>query len=117
MDNINRLDIINTYKKNKSIKGTSRITGISHQTVRRILMQERLYWNPRLEEITRRFENGETRDEIADALGVSVKTVSAYLPYSRGTYALGEKSDNAKRIASWRESRSAKVAEGVKKSL
>lgn len=78
----------------------ARQTDISEQTVRRVLI-----------------EAGDSPQQIAEALHISVKTVNAYSPYTRGSYRFGEKSENAEKLALWRQNRreQQEKSEGVKK--
>lgn len=50
-------------------------------------------------------EHGMTVGEIATELGIGKKAVCSYLPYTKGHYAIGNKSKNALAIARMREKR------------
>ena len=97
-------EIVATYRSTRSIRETARKHGVCTQTVRRIV-------------ITRGVALGEGTlasriiamletmppEEVAAKIGRTVKTVKAYTPYSKGSYAVGAKSINAERIAKSRQ--------------
>lgn len=97
-------EIVATYRSTGSIRETARKHDISTQTVRRILITNGI---PLGEGTlaTRIIAMLETMppEEVAAKLGCAVKTIKAYTPYSRGSYAVGEKSINAERIAKSRQ--------------
>lgn len=102
MDNA---EVVRTYRDLLSIKSAARKLNLSEQTVRRILLAEGEYTSPRAQEIDSMVEAGLTIDEISTELGVSQSAVHSYLPYSKGSYAVGEKSKNALRIIKMRKRR------------
>lgn len=99
-------DIVRLYHDTESIKAVSRETGISEQTIRRVLILTGEYSSARSAEISTLYDHGLSIDDIAAELGISKKTVLAYIPYTRNPYATGEKTDNAKKIKMWRNRRS-----------
>lgn len=102
-DKMNKPAIITYYREIRSIKATARASGISEQSVRRILIDAGAYRSPTASEVCRRAEAGEAPEQIAQALGLSIKSVMSYLPYSKGPYCIGEKSVNSQRIARHRQ--------------
>lgn len=97
--------IISTYKQTESIKSTARTLRIGEAVVRRTLITARMVVTDRSREISAYKASGKTDAEIANLLGISIKGVRNHLPYIRGSYAVGEKTKNAKNIARWRNKR------------
>ena len=97
-----REQIVSMYRQIDSIKAISRETGLSEQTVRRILIEAGEYTTERSREIGRLFEQGKSATEIAETMGIRKNTVFLYLPCSRNSYATGEKTKNANNIKRWR---------------
>lgn len=102
---VERDDIIECYRATESLKGTAKECGVSYQVVRRVLASEGIYTSEITEEINRRYCKGDSLEEIAATMHMSVKAVMMHLPYSRNSYAVDEKTDNAKRIAEWRKTK------------
>lgn len=98
--------VVKTYQMLLSIKATARHCHLSEQAVRRILITEGAYVSDRSARIADMLERGMTVEEIAAAVGIKPKTIiSSYTPYTKGPYAVGEKSQNALAIARMRERR------------
>ena len=97
-------DIIATYRSTGSIRETARKHDVSPQTVRRVLITYGIPIDNQemVDRITAMLMEMSAED-VASALNISVKTVRAYQPYSKGSYAVGAKSDNAIRIARCRQ--------------
>lgn len=91
-------EIIQAYHAEPSLRAVAAQVGVSYSAIRRVLISAGEYTSPRADEINRLADAGRSVSEIAQELGCSEKTVSSFLPYSRGSYAVGEKSENAKRI-------------------
>lgn len=94
-----REEIIGIYRKTDSIHETSRRTGVSTSTVRRVLVEAGAYTNSSAAKVTELAAQGKSAAEIAVELNLSKKYVQAYMPYTKGAYSIGEKSTNAQRIA------------------
>ena len=101
-------EILSAYNKQRSIKAVSRQFHLSEQVVRRILISCGVYWSERAENVTALFQRGKTVKEIAEELQISRTTVFCYIPYEKGSYVLGDKSNNAIRIQKWRQRKKAK---------
>ena len=99
-------EIVALYRRLDSIKAVSKQTRISAQAVRKILVSSGEYSSERCEEICSMRALGMSIDNIAAKLGITRKTVLSYLPYTRNPYAVGEKTDNAKKIKQWRDRQS-----------
>ena len=99
--------IVSTYKATESIKQTARILKLSHQTVRRVLLEEGLYTSDTYEQVRRMTEAGMSLQQIAQELGIREKSVSVYLPHRRNPYFELEKTSNAKKISAWRAKKKA----------
>lgn len=94
--------VVSLYRKNGSIKATAKALRVSDWLVRRILVINGEYSNQTSDEIIGLYNSGAPKSEIADRLSVTIKTVSSYLPYTKGSYK-GAPSENAIRIRRCRE--------------
>ncbi|MBE5852730.1 MAG: plasmid pRiA4b ORF-3 family protein [Lachnospiraceae bacterium] len=86
--------IVKDYKETNNIRGTAKKNQVSIVKVRRVLITEGLWSSPSSEAVKKLWEDGLTAKEIADALQMSLKSVQAYMPYSRGAYGESETSDS-----------------------
>ena len=102
-----KTDVIVAYKRTGSIKSAAAATGLSHQTVRRILIEAGEFTSPRAELIASLHEQGLSLDEICAVLSLSRSCVGGYIPYTRGCHAVGPRSDNALRIEKCRRKKAA----------
>lgn len=93
--------IIREYKECKSVREVARRYQISEQAVKKMLISNGIYPSAKSKQIAEMLEAGKSYEEIIEKN--NIKTLSMFLPYSRGPYAIGEKSLNAKRIKAWRE--------------
>ena len=98
-------NVVKIYQQTQSVLETSRITGLSTQKVRRILLTAGEWSSPRTDEVSRRLEAGQSIAEIAGALGISEKAVIAHLPYRKGQYHASAPTKNALAIRRHRERR------------
>ena len=96
-------EIAALYRQCHSLRETARRLGISYQTARRIIISEGETQNGRATDIHAMMIAGMKVPEIAEALGITQKTVRVYLAYSKGRYALTKPSENARRIRACRE--------------
>lgn len=94
--------VVELYKVLQSQKAISRKTGLSEQTIHKMLVSEGIL-NERAEQINGMLESGMSKEDIANQMGITVKSVAVHLPYVRGTYCDSEKSKNATQIAKWRK--------------
>ena len=92
-------NVVDHYQLHHSVNEASKEFGISAQTVRRILITNGIYLSERSREIARLRLMGMTVPQIAEYLKLDEKVVKGHLPYTKGSYATGEKSLNAERIA------------------
>lgn len=104
--------IISTYKSTDSIKQTARALKLSHQTVRRVLLEEGLYTSDTSERVLHLADSGMSIQQISQEIGMGEKAVSAYLPYRRHPYFELEKTENAKKISAWRERKKSERKDG-----
>lgn len=102
--------VVELYKILQSQKAVSKKTGLSEQTVRKMLVSEGIL-NEYAVQINGMLGSGMSKEDIAKQMGVTVKTVGAHLPYTRGTYCDSEKSENAIRIARWRKKKKEELGE------
>lgn len=84
--------IIKEYMKCGSVKQTAINAGTTLVRAQRVLITEGLWRSDTSDAVCELYEQGKTTQEIADALYISVKTVQAYLPYSKGFYSSSMKS-------------------------
>jgi len=94
--------IIEEYKKCGSVKQTADTVGTTLVRAQRVLITEGLWRSDTSDAIGELYREGKTTQEIADELFISVKTVQAYLPYSKGFYSETEKSRDAMRSSRYR---------------
>ena len=94
--------IIREYERCGSVKQTAVNVGTSLVRTQRVLITEGLWSSDTSEAVYDLYVQEKTVQEIADELHVSVKTVQAYLPYSKGFYSPSEKSLEAKRSNRYR---------------
>ena len=87
---------------------TARILDVSPQTVKRILISNGIFPPKRAQQIANLNNLGMTVSDIAEFLKISEDTVRSNLPYTKGGYATGQKSKNAKKIAQCRNNKKAK---------
>ena len=95
-------DVVTTYLLTDSLIKTAEKTGINPQSVRRILISGGCYSSKRSEQIAELAREGLTVDKIAERLKIKPGSVLGHLPYTRGAYSVGEKSNTALRIAACR---------------
>lgn len=94
-------DICDAYLSLGSIKKTAEHAGCSWNRVIKSLSSSGILINDTHEIILDLCESGMTPEQIAKQVGISVKTVQAYLPRVRPVY--GEnRSKNATKINEWR---------------
>lgn len=96
-------EIIRRYSAGEPIKGIARELGVSEVKVRRFLITEGLWMSQTSEEIRKLVQQGYSTEEIADILQKPVKTVQAYMPYSRGEYGSEHMSNSAQNSKKYRE--------------
>lgn len=101
-------EIISNYHHTESVLETSRVTGLSVQKVRRILITAGEWTSPRTDEINRLMESGKTVTEVASMLGITENAVIGHLPYSKGEYNSASPTKNAIAIRRHRERKSQK---------
>ena len=95
--------IIDEYKRCGSVKRTAEIAGTSLVRAQRVLITEGLWSSETSEAVRELFEQGKTAQEIADELFISMKTVQAYLPYTKGFYSASNRSGDAVKSDSYRK--------------
>lgn len=94
-------EILDAFNDAGSVKGAVEKTGYSWNRVVKSLSSSGIIINDTHEIILDLYESGMTPDQIANQVGINIKTVQAYLPRTRPVY--GEnRSKNATRINEWR---------------
>jgi len=109
--------VINEYERTKSVDKTADYLGVSNVKVRRILITQGLWQSEVSKKVGKLHALGFSTDQIADQLGVGVKNVQAYIPYSKGEYGEFE-TENSKKCSSYRNRKQAALdAQTENKSL
>lgn len=90
-------------REENSIRAVATKLGLSRTKVRKILVTLGVIQSPITETAKKLKEQGMSLIDIADKLGVSIATVSTYLPYDTVIYNGEAKSPNAVRIDRYRE--------------
>lgn len=104
-------EILEMYELTNSVKASAKALNLSHHTIKRVLISNGIYPTERAREVTRLRLTGLTVPEIAQYLGTSEKAVRLYTPYTKCSYAVGPKSQNAKSIAKCRAAKKESGAE------
>ena len=95
-------EIVEDFKKTGSVKQTATNVGTSLVRAQRVLITEGMWSSPTSEKVRELWDQGKSTQEIADELFLSIKTVQAYLPYTKGYYG-SDASPEAKKSRSYRE--------------
>lgn len=95
--------VISDYKTNKSIKSAARAAGISENKARKILINAGLLHYDRTDALLKLMQGGDTLEQAAEKLKISVKVAHNYLPYVKGEYNSESPTLNALRIKKCRE--------------
>jgi len=96
-------EILQRYSDGQPIKSIASEMRISEVKVRRVLITEKLWMSQTSEEIGKLVQQGCSTEEIADILRKPVKTVQAYMPYTRGEYGSEHMSTSALNSKKYRE--------------
>lgn len=94
--------IIEQYNIHKSIKAVARESGLSEQTVRRMLISRGVYPTETSKQIARLRLSNCSDEEIMEIMGISRQVLQSHSPYTKGTYKGSNKSANACNIAKCR---------------
>ncbi|MGN1190996.1 MAG: hypothetical protein ACI4SL_11455 [Candidatus Ornithospirochaeta sp.] len=97
------LKVIETYGETDSIGKTASICKLSTVKVRKILITHEMWSSETSDYIKNFLALGRTKKEIANILGISEATVSAYCPYDKGMYKTGNPSKDAERSELYRK--------------
>ena len=100
---MNTNEIITYYRECQSIKECAQRFDMSHQTVRRVLILAGEYSSPMSERINTLYDQGYTAEEISEKVGIGLKAVQGYIPYTKGKYMSAAPTVNALRIRACRE--------------
>ena len=76
-------DILAAYSRKLSIKGTALATGISEQTVRKVLISNGIVPPGNAKRIHDAIASGKSIEQVAHELQLSQQAVGSYLPYER----------------------------------
>lgn len=101
-------EVVDLADQGLSLRKISKITGISQQKARRILISNDAWSSPQADEIAKLVASGLTVDEISEKLHLSRSIVISYLPYKKGPYYSDDPSINALRVRKCRDKKSAK---------
>jgi len=100
--------ILESYEITQNMFDTARILDVSPQTVKRVLISNGIFPSKRAQQIANLNDLGLNVSDIAEFLKISKDTIRSNLPYTKGGYATGPKSENAKKIAQCRANKKAK---------
>lgn len=102
---MDRHEIIARYTRGDSLKSIAADADVCYSVIRRILITEGVPLRdcPQAYAIHAMLAKGMTTQEIAINLGINRKTVDSYTPYTKCSYAVGDKSINAQRIKQCRD--------------
>ena len=100
--------ILESYEITQNMFDTARILDVSPQTVKRVLISNGIFPSKRAQQIANLNDLGMNVSDIAEFLKISKDTIRSNLPYTKGGYATGPKSENAKKIAQCRANKKAK---------
>lgn len=95
--------IIETWRKTHSIRKTASLLSTNQIRVQRVLITEGLWSSQTSAAVEDLHNRGLSVGEIAEELCMTPVNVQNYLPYSKGIYNREHKTDNARRIALYRE--------------
>lgn len=96
-------DVVEYYRGCGSVRTTAKHFCVSYQTIRRVLISSGVLLDGRSSEIGTMIDQGYSIESIAAQLGLTVKSVKGYIPYSKGGYSADGKSHNALRIQACRD--------------
>lgn len=94
--------IVAAWMSTKSVRQASLEAEVSAKTVVKVLVSNGILPTQRAQEIAHMAEAMPV-EEIAAALGTTVKNIKNYLPYTKGSYLGDDKTVNAVRIRECRE--------------
>lgn len=95
-------DICAYYKREGSINKAAKLAKISEQKARKLLITAGVIQPEKSRQAMLYLSRGLKKTEVAEKLGISVKALESYLPYSRMPYKQTNRSLNALKIARWR---------------
>ena len=98
-------DAVSVYQETRTIKGTAHKLGISDQKARKLLITAGVIQPEKSRQALLYLSRGLKKEEAAQRLGISVTTLSTYLPYTRPIYNQPTRSKNAERLSAWRKKR------------
>jgi len=96
--NLDVKKIMGSYQEGEALKQIGREIGISPAKVRKVLITTGEWQSELSNEILKLHEAGYNTTQIAEAMGLSQKSVNNYLPYSKGLYKEDNATTNALRI-------------------
>lgn len=106
--------MVQLYQATGSIRAVSLYAGVSYAKARKMLLNAGALCSDRAEEVKALLARGLTEEQAAAQLGISVKALRAYLPYTRGAYFSDTPARNALYIRAWKErKRNSKKADQV----
>ena len=95
-------DAVATYQETHTIKKAAMLAHISEQKARKLLITAGAIQPEMSREALLYLSRGLKKEEVAKKLGISVKALNSYLPYSRMPYNQPTRSPNAEKLARWR---------------
>lgn len=95
--------MVQLYQATGSIRAVSLYTGVSEAKARKMLITAGALRSGRAAEVAALLERGLSEAQAAEALGISVKSLRAHLPYTRGAYFSDTPTRNALYLRAWKE--------------
>ena len=95
------------YQEKREIKATALELDLPPNKVKKLLITAKVISYPETERIQSLQAQGRTIKEIQETTTLSRAAINTYLPYSKCVYKTAEISQNAERVARYRERKSA----------
>ncbi len=99
--------VVEVYMKLREIKATAIELDLPPNKVKKLLITAGVINYLETEQIQRLLKSGKTMIEVQEEMGLSRSAINTYLPYSKMIYKMSEVSQNAERVAKYRERKAA----------
>lgn len=101
--------VVEVYHSTNSLKSTALELDLPPNKVKKLLITAKVLCYPETEQIQRLLNAGKSMAEVSEELHFSRAAINTYLPYSKCVYKTAEISQNAERMAKYRERKKAVV--------
>ena len=89
--------------EHKSVRDIAKLFNVSPAKIRKILITAGKYSTEISRTVNELYNNGKSKEEIAEILNMTRASVYSYLPYKKHMYNMPVKSVGADRTAKWRK--------------